>query len=54
MTTGTKRQLTLGVPLNGILTFRGRTLPSEWQCAVCTTHNPSDAPRCSCGGKSSG
>ena len=48
MTTVTKRQLTLGVPLNGILTFRGRTLPSEWQCAVCTTRNPSDEPRCSC------
>ena len=29
MTTGAKRQLTLGVPLNGILTFRGRTLPGE-------------------------
>ena len=37
------KQLTLGVPLNGILTFRGRTLPGEWQCAVCTTRNPKDA-----------
>ena len=42
------KQLTLGVPLNGILTFRGRTLPGEWQCAVCTTRNPKDEPRCSC------
>ncbi len=30
---------TIGIPLRGILTLRGRTLPTEWECGVCKCPN---------------
>ena len=30
---------TIGIPLRGILTLRGRNLPTEWECGVCKCPN---------------
>lgn len=35
--------ITVGVPLRGMLLWKGRTLPPEWYCAVCKVTN--DASR---------
>ena len=34
-----QQECTIGIPLRGILTLRGRTLPSEWDCGVCKCPN---------------